>query len=162
MVALTFTKGIVRDVRLLSLGASSYSAAFVLGALTVTVFYMLQNFGPESAIRRFHHGAGQGDFREMARVTLEDPSSPSFRFLANLVREHASRGAQVRLSHVERRAGRAFASVDYIMLNQYYPMTWIVDRKQAGWFVNATETCALLTGPMGAPRLQRPTMFMPN
>lgn len=141
---------------------SSLAAAGVLAALTLVVFYLLQNFGPESAIRRFHHGAGRGDLSEMARATLEDPSSDSFRFLAEIVREYGRRGAQVRLGHVERGLGRAIATVDYVMPADYYTMIWVVDKKPAGWFVNTTETVRVLAGSMGAPRLQRPPGFMPN
>jgi hypothetical protein len=50
--------------------ASSYIAAGVLAALTLFVFYTFRDYGPASAVRRFHDDLISHDFNDLQRVTI--------------------------------------------------------------------------------------------
>lgn len=129
---------------------SSLIAAGTLSALTLVVFFLLQNFGPESALRRFHMGVASGDQVEMDRVSFRASGSNSTELLAVVLRRLMGQGAHMRIGRVERSASRVVTQVDYVLPGQYFTIWWIVEKRRTGWLVNSDETLSLWERSLGA------------
>lgn len=131
-------------------------AAAALAVITLSVFYVLQDYGPESAIRRFHHAVQVGDANELARVTEQSLQDPSTSELARWVNQMSRLGAHYRLLRVDREPSKVYAALEYVLPNgETYPTVWIVDRTERGgtWRVDAQSTVMVLDdNPVGSIR----------
>jgi len=122
----------------------------VLSLLTLSVFYVLQDYGPESAIRRFHDAVVRGDGIELQRVTAEDIRSPSVILLARDVKNFLVDGTY-QLSRMERSQNQVQAAVVYRAKGsaELFPMIWIVEKRGSVWKVNADKTLTILRDNLG-------------
>lgn len=132
-------------------------AAALLASVTLGAFAVLQDYGPESAIRRFHHAVQVGDVNELERVTGQDLKDPIVGDLASWVSRMNRAGAQYHVLRVERQPTQVYAALEYTLPNgETYPTVWIVQREQrpeATWKVNARLTYrVLIDNPVGAFR----------
>lgn len=66
-------------------GVPGLGASIALAAVTLGVFGVLQNYGPESAVRRFHHAVATGDPKELAETIVGDTRSSSVTDLGTIV-----------------------------------------------------------------------------
>jgi hypothetical protein len=115
--------------------------AAILALVTLGIFFVLQHYGPESAVRRFHQGALNGNDRELALVTFQDLRDPNVVFLRRMVVDWVRTGGQVRIGRIERLNTRtAIAEVGYIYPRGIRVVHWAVERRPEGWVVNAEET----------------------
>lgn len=121
---------------------SGLISAALLSALTLGVFMVLREYGPESALRKFHRAAVNGNTRELARAVTPGSYPENLLSLASMVHSYARQGAQYQLKNVDRKERRVVAEVAYILpTRQMEPhMFWVVDKRPEGWRVNVNAT----------------------
>lgn len=132
----------------------SLTVAAILAALTLGVFWILRDFGPESALRRFHQAALNGRVADLQAVTVEPVVSPSVKELVASVQRTFQRGGQPpRVARTERMP-RLVRSVLLYQVggDVFVPAVWVVRREKAGWKVSASETL-LATRALSQPEV---------
>ncbi len=123
------------------LRALSTVPAIALALLTLTVFWVLRDYGPESAIRRFHDAVLSNDAQAVAQVTDDDFNDPSVQRLINNVIFLGQRGATYRILGMQRETRRVAAEVQYNLPDGKAGRTiWIVVKPRRTWKVEASET----------------------
>lgn len=128
----------------------AYLSAGAISILTLYVFSRLQEYGPESAIRRFHTAIFYNDPQELQRVSVEPIRSRSVISLAGQVRGMLLQGATIQLSRMERTPDQVRAAVVYRNpKGEVFPMIWIVERSGRTWRVNAEKTVTVLYDSLG-------------
>jgi hypothetical protein len=127
------------------------AAAVVLAAVTLLVFAVLRDYGPESAIRRFHHAVEVGDLSELRRVTLQNSESEPTARLINWVANMEGLHARYRLLRMVRQGRVVYAALEYELPNgERYATVWVVrkpprERGEAeSWLVDAQDTVTIL------------------
>ncbi|BBO23321.1 MAG: hypothetical protein AMXMBFR19_05480 [Chthonomonadaceae bacterium] len=135
------------------------AASIVLAGLTLAVFATLQDYGPESAVRRFHEAALNGDSRAMGRVVTSDSSEGAVSLLASRVLELARSGGRYQLLGIERGPGSARAEVAYVFPYRglVISMLWSVRKEGRSWRVDADETLRNLPRAVGVSSLDELT-----
>jgi hypothetical protein len=151
------------EIRANAVTKSSVVVALVLSLVVGTIFFVLQNYGPESTIRKFHSAiqrglsvAGAGNqsltksLRDIQREVIEplglvngsqgDPAGVSIlRFAVNQMQN----GGKLQILRMDRYPREVRAVVAY-----YYPnrppqeMIWVVEKPtgRRAWLINATKT----------------------
>lgn len=121
----------------------------VLSLVVLGVFFGLQNYGPESVVRRFHREATSGDLRAIASVTNENPRSFAVGALVQEVQALARRGYSYEFLRVQNltRIRVAVVYVNYIPTRggPVLSRPWIVGKREQLWKVEAEATL----DPMG-------------
>jgi len=126
--------------------------AAILGALTVGVFYVLRDFGPESALRKFHFAAISRDLEALDDVCDSAADPDATRYLVTELQSAARRGARYEVGKVVRKGDQAVATVIYRYPGQgiEIPTLWVVEKKDSRWRVNPhltmTQTRNMLLG----------------
>jgi hypothetical protein len=120
----------------------SIVAASILSVLTLAVFFTLRNYGPQSAVRRFHQAVASRNPTEMSRYAEEVPSNPELLELGSFVYQNMMNG-QPRLIAVQ--PGNNRAKVLVVYQNKFaapQPVVFIVDQdtKTHLWRVNCSAT----------------------
>jgi len=140
-------------------GAWSIISALVLACLTLGVFYVFQDFGPESAIRRFNEACIRNNDDELQSVIAENFQRNNVLLLKQQLRTWYENGATMQLAEMERSEKEVRAAVLFtIPPNQDYPlgtqwaMIWVVTRRGKFWLVDANKTATILTDAL--PRLR--------
>ena len=129
----------------------SYVAAALLTAITLATFAVFKDYGPESAVRRFHRAVARIDVAELERVSLQGVDSQATQLLANRLREFGSEGATFEIVGIRRFPnGRyAAAAVEYHLANGMTDgAVWFVYRKASQWQVDTQKTNAAWANPM--------------
>lgn len=138
-MALGIRGGLTGDLRWRQWRA--YLAAGAISLLTLYVFARLQDYGPESAIRRFHAAIANQDTQELIRVTAEPIGSNNVRLLVFSVGRWEKAGWTYQLLRMERTSDQVRAAVVYLdPMGGTHPMIWIVERSGRSWRVNADKT----------------------
>ncbi len=123
------------------LRASAALSAVALTLLTLFVFWVLQDYGPESAIRRFHDAVLNGDTHVLAQVTQEDIRDPRVAHLAQAVTWLDQQGARSVILGMHREPKLVAAEVQYTLPDGGEGRTWwIVVKIQRTWKVDASQT----------------------
>ncbi len=122
----------------------SFLAAAILAAITLVTFAVFQDYGPQSAIRRFHRAVLRKDGAEANQLLAGGLNSPEGQALVNFVDEIARSSNSYEIVGMRRDRGAVVASVEYHMPNgMAASRVWYV-RKQGGeWKIDAFNT---LTG----------------
>lgn len=115
------------------------SASAILATLTILIFVVLQNYGPESVVRRFHRAAVADDLSSLAQTVLGDPTEAATVALKETVRGLAQSGYRYEFQRLERLDRRVFAYVSY------HPprpgpeliIRWVVDKPRRRWEINS-------------------------
>lgn len=125
---------------------SAYVAAALLAAVTLGVFYRLQDYGPESALRRFHSDVINKDTDDLQRVTIEPIESANAFNLERFVYGIMHAGARYELVRMDRSPDQVRAAVIYRVPNspKDVAMIWVVERTPQGWRVNADKTVTII------------------
>jgi hypothetical protein len=127
-----------------------YLAAGVLALLTIAVFYSLQDYGPESAIRRFHAAIVRGDREELQRVTEQKLDSQNVARLAVQVQAFMQEGFRYQLLRMQRSPSQVRAAVVYTAPDhQVFPMIWVVEKTGRVWKVDADKTATIMRDSLG-------------
>ena len=123
---------------------SSVIPAALMAAVVFFVFFTLQNYGPESAVRRFHEGVLDQSYVEIDDVILR-PSNPNHVGLLEMyVANHLAQGAQITLHDVERAPTSVSVSVVYHAPNTLpASVTWATQKTEDGWKVDVDRTLYL-------------------
>lgn len=127
------------------MGAARIGAALVLSLVTLSVFYVLRDYGPESAIRRFHRAVRIGDPNELARVTEQPIGSPPVQELVGWVNQMNLIGGRYQLLRVERQPREVYAALAYQGPNgESYATVWVVEKRGTSWKIDAARTATIL------------------
>lgn len=124
------------------------AAAGGLALLTLSVFFILRNYGPQTALRRFHIAAVQGDRAGLQGVTLQDIRSQTADMLRQRVQYAARIGGQFEILRVLPKGRQAEVDVRYTFPSQGFAAisVWRLRRERGSWKVDADETYrAMLT-----------------
>jgi uncharacterized UPF0160 family protein len=120
--------------------ASAFAAA-TLGIVTLLVFSLLQDYGPESAIRQFHEAVRENDDQLLASVTFEDMSDPNVQLLKRQVQDLEEQGARYSVYSVDRHPTYVEADVQYQGPGgQQITVVWVVRKDRRIWRVSAIQT----------------------
>lgn len=120
-----------------------------MALITLAVFSTLQDYGPESAIRRFHAAIASDDGPELQQVTEQSIQAPQVRYLATWVRLLQQQGYRYQLMRMDRSPTQVRAAVVYTAGNIVRPMIWVVEKKGHTWKVDAVKTDTILRDSLG-------------
>jgi hypothetical protein len=125
---------------------SSLLPAVVLAAFTLGVFYVLQNYGPESAVRRFHSAVAADDANALAAVTAQDVRSPEVRALILQVQRIPAEFRHVQFSSGWRGHRQVVIVAEYGSARGYKVyLPWLVRKiNTRNWRVDALGTIGLM------------------
>ena len=130
----------------------------LLAALTLTVFAKLQDFGPESTLRRFHQAAIRGDVPTIDATTAEGANSPFVQALAQGIRSYAETGAPIQPLGMMRGPGEAICEVAYADRQSGMSVhLWVLKLRGRTWKINAEATYLGWRQSPG-PRSDRPAV----
>ena len=119
--------------------------AAILAVGTIATFDRLMDYGPASALRRFHVATIERNLVELQRVSKEPLTDPSLRQLEGIVIENYVAGAKFEVARMDLSQSQVRAAVLYRVGNQIpVPMVFVLDRDGTSWKVNATRTLAVL------------------
>jgi hypothetical protein len=142
-------------------GPSSIAAAIGLALITLFVFFVLQDFGPESTARRFNSMGDRlvsyipptvhcklsllrdKEARELADISVNFPNDPRLQFLLDQVRDMAYSHASFEIVRLDyRNPSLAIAVVRYRPAGEQdsaYSI-WIIELKDNAWRINPQKT----------------------
>jgi hypothetical protein len=110
------------------------ASAATLAVVTLTVFATFQNYGPESAVRRFHHGVQSGDEAEIAQVVATAPDTSAVKDLRKFVTAVLSAGGP---SYRIVKSDRTTTQVDMLAIyDGRPPIVWVVIKVRDGWKID--------------------------
>ncbi len=134
----------------------AYLAAVLLAAITLFVFGTLRDYGPESAVRRFHDAVSHHDAADLAKVAIEPIDSSSVQTLVGWIGQLDKMSVSAPQLAAERREPNQVSEVTlfHLQYGQEAPIVWIVVRSTSGWKVNAQETVAASEALRAAPSTQ--------
>jgi len=121
----------------------SYIAAGLLASLTIRVFFELQDFGPESAIRTFMNALR--DPHSIQGEVITDPISgdPQKLMLVRLV-NWQRHGVEAQVGYVKQSGNEARATVIFSFPNgTIWTTVWVVERRGKSWLVDANKTATI-------------------
>jgi len=114
---------------------------------------MLQDYGPESAIRRFNSALQRGDLLEVQSVTEQPLDSPTAQELIYLVNTLLQQGFSYQLLKMDRQPGQVRAAVVYSRGKyQIYPVIMVVEKDQRVWKIDADKTVTIKRDAFGSGR----------
>lgn len=120
---------------------SAWIASAVLAAITLGVFYVVRDYGPESAIRRFQFAVLSRDTNALGAVTLQPLNDPSVQHLVTSVEMLTQRGANYQILQMNRGPDAVVAAVQYTLSNgESAPTYWVVVKQNRTWKVDTLET----------------------
>jgi hypothetical protein len=120
---------------------SSFVAAGLLSALTLGTFYVLRNYGPESAIWIFHDAVFKKDIPRIASVTLQPPDNANVGRLVAAVAQLKQAGARVEIMNVQRGPHEVIVWIAYVLPEGERDIYWVIDQsKSSSWLINADKT----------------------
>ena len=119
-----------------------WTASAILAGLTLFVFFVLQNYGPESAVRRFHQAFLRRDLPALQEVTVEPLNSEPVNAVAFAVSRVLPAVDGYQLRQIERSQRAVLMEIQYIRGKRIVAvLPWYVEKKGSpNWRVNATET----------------------
>ena len=131
--------------------ASAAAAAAVLALGVLGLFLRLQEYGPESALRKFHQAIERRSLPDLQRVTIEDVRSPEVQNLVARVGAYmAVGGNRFRILRTDRTPNEVRAAVAYPLPNGATPfVVWIVERQGRTWRVSADATSRVMQDAFG-------------
>ncbi len=142
----------------------AYITAGTLAAVVVTVFAALRDYGPDSALRRFHQAATGGDDGALQRVSKQRLDEDAMRYLRERLRRLDQAGARIAMGvvHAETRIDTidgqivkvpsVVTEVRYYVPGRVESIYWVIDHEPSGWLVNAYETAMFPAKRLGVGR----------
>jgi len=138
-------------------GLAPYIAAAIVASLTIRVFYELQDYGPESVIRRFYNAVGNlktpltdGEINDLQKVTTDRLMGRAQAKMIERLREWDAKGATMEVMKVDSNGTEARAAVVFDF-PKGTPMTmvWVVERRNNVWLVDVNKTATILSDQFG-------------
>lgn len=126
----------------------SYLAAAGLAAVTLVTFFSFRDWGPESAVRRFHIAATQRNWSTVDQLTIEGADNRDTRALVAEIVALARTGAHFEIIGSKERRGVGVVSVEYQFPNGMSAgAAWYVRQATASqWRVDCSRTVASFQG----------------
>ncbi len=120
----------------------SYVAAIILTALTLSVFAVSRDTGPESAVRQYLEACARGD-RQGARafITTDDEYGG---YLAAQIQAVMISSQAVRLGGVRKSGRTAFVDVVFHFPNGITAVRFVVVKPGMRWRIDSQETLVML------------------
>ncbi|MHB8637506.1 MAG: hypothetical protein ACYC96_13640 [Fimbriimonadaceae bacterium] len=116
-------------------------ASILLALLTISVFYVLQDYGPESAIRKYNEAVQQGDVVALDQISAQPGETLDGQWLAAKVRDLLAAGGRLRLDTMDRQPTTDLAGVEYVLPGQQpVPFLFVVTKENHAWKVNPEAT----------------------
>jgi hypothetical protein len=138
-------------------------ASVLLALLTSSVFYVLQDYGPESAIRKYNEAVRNDDILALRQATTQldhakapaataaEPDLTTYsRSVAQFVRDRLAANGRLRLDGMDRQPdqARATAGVEYVMpTGAPIQFLFVVVKEDHIWKVCPQLTVAALNSP---------------
>lgn len=119
---------------------SSIPAAIILAAVTLGVFYNLQDFGPVSTIRKFNVAVGTGDADEVQKLIVQPVTAPASQFYVSNVRGLLNRGADLKLARFQQNNQVAIAVVAYTLQNASAPFIYVLVYQNHTWLIDIDQS----------------------
>jgi hypothetical protein len=127
-------------------------AAAVLATLTLTVFYVLQDYGPQSAVRRFYAAVATDNNAALQQVVDVRYDDPDVFYIKKFVLIFVAKGIQPQLARIDRQGDTVRVAVVYHLPNrETIAIVWIVDKKRHLWTINAALTAKALRDSLPPP-----------
>lgn len=148
---------------------ASLLPAVLLGGLVLFTYSTLQNYGPESTLRKFHaslhdifasQASGKGippdDWTDLRSTLMEDIGMPNQQgdqnaiTLVQRVWMQFNAGATYSLARMDRHPREVRIAVLYqIKAQPPTPMVWVIDKPLGGreWKINARKTLSAMSVP---------------
>lgn len=142
----------------------AYLTAAILAGITLAVFGFLRDYGPESALLRFHQAAVANRTDALQRVCKDRVDSEAVAFLRARLDALNGQGAKIRMGLVHRETridsvnGQTAKVTSVVTEVRYYAagrvenIFWVIDHEPGGWMVNAYETVLFPMKRLGAGR----------
>ena len=119
--------------------------ASILAVLTLGAFYILQEYGPVSAVRRFHMALARGDKASEQQVIDEPVKDESVQYLEKIVGGLIGQGVQPQLARMDSQGDQDDVAVVYHLPDGgTLAIIWIVERKKSIWKIDAHSTATAL------------------
>ncbi|HLK16134.1 MAG TPA: hypothetical protein VKT78_15120 [Fimbriimonadaceae bacterium] len=116
-------------------------ASILLALLTISVFYVLQDYGPESAVRKYNEGVLTGDLAAVNQISTQPVDPNDADWLRAYVQSFLRTGGRLRLMNMDRTPDRSVAYVEYVEPEPPSIQFLFVVRKQNHiWRISPTET----------------------
>lgn len=120
--------------------SSGWLAASALAAMVIAVFFVLQNYGPESAVRRFHEALLRNDAAELRAVT-NPGSGDALQAVASVAYRAMQAADSNRIVRREDAGGKVLVEVAYLRGGRILAiLPWVARRAPGGWLVDPLET----------------------
>lgn len=124
---------------------SSALASILLAALTITVFALAQNRGPQTAVQRFHEAIARRDEPALRAVTLPPTASDDAIALREYVASILQYRPNVQVVRVLSRGRRAVVQVVYTSPSLgIVTIPFSLSKPQAIWLVDSYQTTGLM------------------
>ena len=131
--------------------ALSLLSAIGLAALTLATFASLQEYGPESAIRKFHRAVLNEDSEGLREVVVRGTPQWEMNELARRVLDAAYTGLQFQIVSMRRLPDSSvIAVVAYFFPNRDMAriQPWVAKKEYGRWRVDAVETVMFIPKTM--------------
>jgi hypothetical protein len=120
-------------------------ASVLLALLTLSVFYVLQDYGPESAIRKYNEAVLNGDSLALNAISSQPIDSPDGEWLQAQVHSFLAAGGRLRLETIRREPTTDLAEVEYVLPDPpAVPFLFVVTKDNHVWKVNPSATHAVI------------------
>lgn len=125
--------------------ATNLVAASVLAVLTLSVFYLLREFGPESAVRKFHRAVLSRNYAQLNEVIHSETDPVELDYLASRVWNFAATDGRFQIRSLQRSTDQVTAEVEYSFPNRALVVTtfWVITRESSAWKVNVNATAQM-------------------
>lgn len=123
------------------LAPTAIAAAASLAVVTLSIFALQQNYGPDSAVRRFELAVREKNLQALQASTTDPIDSFQVGYLVDTIRQIQASGGSLRTVRT-RREGRLASVQTSINLpgGRSMDMVWIVVRQDGAWRVDARGT----------------------
>lgn len=119
--------------------------AVVFACSTLAIFCFSQNYGPESAIRRYHRALSKGDLKTAYSISSSKEHKITEKIIQRKVSKYLATGATWHRRKVVFKDKKAYAVILYVLPNQQVLRTmWSLTRnKNNTWSIDAEETVSI-------------------
>ncbi len=116
-------------------------AAAALAVSTLAVFGTFQNYGPESAVRRFHHAVANDDHKELEQVVSGSPDTSAARELEARLKAILANSVKYGIVKSERSPTQVEMLAVY---DNKKTIVWVVVKARDRWRIDAYLTLQAL------------------
>jgi len=125
-----------------------YFAAGLLASLTIRVFFELQDYGPESAIRHFYQATPNaiqtGSLADLQALSAEQIQGANETLMIARLAFWRSHGVSMQVGRIERTGNEVRAAVIFSFENgTIWAPVWVLQRRGKLWLVDFNKTSTI-------------------